>query len=141
MCRLEPGAIEHRELNHFRQIRKPAPGGKLRDVVFADQVNELRIGLAAAKRFDCFDGVRRRRTLELQRIEAESRLAFNCRSQHFHPRLSIRWRSTQLVRRERGRNENELVELQLFDRIPREDQMSMVNGIKSSAEDADLLSQ
>ena len=141
MCRAKPSPIENRELHHFRKIVETAPGGKLRDIVFADQANELRVWLATAERFDCLDGVRRRRPLELQSIETKSRLALNCRPQHFHASIGPSWRPSQLVRRESSGDENQVVELQLLDRVPREDQMPMVDGIEGPAEDADLLSQ
>ena len=134
----QPGAIEDGELDHLRKVGEAMPGREPRDVVFTDQIDEFRVRLAIAQRFHSFDGIGRRGPFQFQRVEAESRLAFDRGAQHFHASVGGRRRLVELVRRNRGGNEKQFVDLQLFDSVTRENQMTVVDWIKRAAEDADL---
>jgi hypothetical protein len=138
MLRSCSGAIEHRELHHLRKLGKPVPGRKFCDIVFANQTDKLGVWLASLQCFDGFDGVRWRRANELQLIEAKPRFAFDRRPQHFHPQLRGERMCSQLMGRERGRNEKDAVEFELLDRVASQDQMAAMNGIEGAAEDADF---
>ena len=135
---VQPAAIQNNELDQSRQLGKAMPGRQAADVVFADQIDEFSAGLALTKCFHGLDRVRRRRTLQLQGVESETRFAFYRRAQHLQPDSRRRRFPLEFVGRERGRNEEHAVEFQRFDRIARQDQMPVMNRIESAAEDADL---
>jgi len=110
-------AVEDCELDHLRQLTKPVPGREPRDVVFSDEADKLRAGFTGAKRFDGLDRVGGRRALQLQRIETKSRLALDGSAQHFDAKVSRCRRPFEFMRRHRCRNEEQLIELELFNRV------------------------
>ena len=134
----QAGAIEHRKLNHFRKVAEAVPRRQLGDVIFAEQENEFGIGLALFQHFDGVDGVGGRGTGEFQFVETKARLALDRGADHLHAQISGRRLLSGLVRRTRGRNEKEAVELQLFQRVAGQDQVPIMNGIEGAAKDADL---
>lgn len=134
----QPGAIEHGELDHFRKFSEAVPRRKLSDVVFADQENEIGIRLALLQCFDGVDGVGRCGAREFQLIETKSRLALDGGTDHFGAQVSGSRLLSRLVRRKRGRDEEEAVEFQLLQGVAGQDQVPIMNGIEGAAEDADL---
>src|SRR5205814_3758895 len=112
---LQTAAVQDGELDHPGKIGKAMPGGKVHDVVLADQVNEIRVRLAGLQRFHCVDGVRWRGPLQLQRVQTKVRLAFDRSAEHFQAKLGRSRLLFELVRRNGGRNEDQAVEAELFE--------------------------
>ena len=135
---LQTRPVEDGELDHLRQLGKSVPGREARHVIFADEINELRVRFADSQRFHSIDGVRGSGTLQLQGIETELRLALDGRAQHFDAEIRRGRCLVELVRRDRRGDEEQLVQLELFDRVTRQDEMRVMNGIERTAEDADL---
>ena len=138
MFGFQTGAIEHDELYHFRKLGEAMPGREPGDVVLANEVNQARGWFASSQDFDGVNGVRWRGALKLQGIEAETRLVLDRGPQHFDASVCGGRSLFEFVRRERGGNEEQLVELELFDGITRQNQMPVMNRIERAAEDADL---
>ena len=138
MFGFQTGPIEHDELDHFRKLAEAMPGREAGDVVLANEVNESRGWLASSQEFDGVNGVRRRGALELQGIEAETRLALDRGPHHFDASVRGGRSLFEFVRRQLSGNEEQLVELELFDGITRQNQMAVMNRIECAAEDADL---
>ena len=134
----EPAAIEDGKLDHSRKVGESVPGRKLSDVVFADQENKFGIRLALFQRFDRVHGVGRRGACEFQLVETKPRLALDGSADHLGAQIAGRWVLSRLVRRTRRRDEEKAVEVQLVDGIAREDQVPIMDGIESAADDADL---
>ena len=120
MFGFQSGPIQDSELDHLRQLGKPMPGGESRHVVFADEINELRVRLANSQGFHGVDSIGWRGALELQSIETELRFAFDGSAQHFDAGVGRRWCAIELVRRNRCGNEEQLVQLELFNRVTRQ---------------------
>ena len=95
------------------------PGRKPRDIVFADQANEFGVRLPRLQRFHRVHGVGGRGAFQLHRVQTKPWLAFNGHAHHFPANLSGRRRSPELVRRDRGRDEDYALELQLLEGVTR----------------------
>src|SRR5437762_2428990 len=95
------------------------PGREPRHVVFADEINELRIRLASSQGFHGVDSIGWRGAIQLQSIETELRFAFDGSALHFDAGLGGRWYAIELVRRNRRGNGEQLGQLVLFSRVTR----------------------
>ena len=131
-------AIEHDELHHFGEFSKTVPRREAADVVFSDEIEQLRVRLALAERLDCVDGIGRRRTLEFHRIESKTRLAFDRSAQHFQTDIGCRELLIQFVGRSGGRNKDNCFEIERFEGFARQNQVTVMDRIEGATEDADL---
>ena len=130
--------VEDGELDHSRELAKPMPGRKPRDVVFPDQIKELRVRFANSQGSHGVEGEGGRGTLQLKSIEAEPRFALDGGPDHLDAGVRGRGVSIELMRRNRGGNEKQFLQLKLFNRVTRQNQMPVMEGIERPAEDADL---
>jgi hypothetical protein len=135
---LQTAAVQDAELDHLREIGKTMPAWKLHDVVLADQENEFGFRLAGLERLNCVDGVGRRGAFQLHGVQAKLRFAFDGGAQHFHADLRGRRLLRKFVRRDRSRNEDQAIQIELLHGITCQDQMPVMNRIESAAENADL---
>ena len=138
MSSSQPAAIQHDELHHSRELGKTMPGGQPCHVVFADQIEELGRGFALAERFHRFHRIRRRWPFQFQAVDDEKRCAFDRGPQHFQSNLSGGRFPLELVGRDRGRDKDDRLEVQLLGRVACEKQMGVMNRVESAAEDADF---
>ena len=114
------------------------PRREAADVVFSDEIEQLRVRLALTERFDCVDGIGGRRTLEFHRIEFKTRLAFDRSAQHFQTGIGCRELLIQFMGRSGGRNKDNCFEIERFERIARQYQVPVMDRVERPAEDADL---
>ena len=115
------------------------PGVEARQIIGADEVEDLRVRMLARELLDRVDGERGRRPLQLALVDAEPRFARDRRAQHLEPHRGRRRLLVQLVRRDGCRDEDDFLELQRLQCLAREDQMRVMNRIERAAVDADLL--
>jgi hypothetical protein len=131
-------AIKDDELHHFGEFSKTVPCREAADVVLSDEIEQLSVRLALAERLDCVDGIGRRRTLEFHRIESKTRLAFDRSAQHFQTDIGCRELLIQLVGRSGGLNKDNFFEIERFECVARQNQVSVMDRIEGATEDADL---
>lgn len=131
-------AIEHDELHHSGEFSKTMPRREAADVVFSDEIEQLHVRLALAERLDCLDGVGWRRTLKFHWIESKTRFAFDRGAQHFQTDIRRRELLIQFMRGSSGRDKDNFFEIERFERVARQNQMSVMDRVESAAKDADL---
>ena len=131
-------AIQDDELHHLGKFSKTVPRLEAAHVVFPDEIKQFRFRLALAERFDRFNGVGRCRTLEFHRIESKTRLAFDRGAQHFQTNIGWCELLLQFVRRRGGRDKDNFFEVEGFERIPRQNQVSVMDRIEGATENADF---
>ena len=129
---------EDDELHHFGEFSEAVPRREAADVVFSDEIEQLRVRLALAERLDCVDGIGWRRTPEFHRIESKTRLAFDRSAQHFQTDIGRRQLLIQFVGRSGSRNKDNCFKVERFERCARQNQMTVMDRIEGATEDADL---
>src|SRR6266404_1606955 len=135
---LQTAPVQDSKLNHLREIGETSPGRERRDVVLADQANEFGVRLARFQRFHRVHGVGWRRAFQFHCIQTKPWLPLDRGTQHFHANLGGRRRAPEFVGRDRGRDEDHALELQLLESIACQDEMRLMNRIERPAEYADL---
>lgn len=70
-------AIEDGELDQLFQIFESMPGAQPRQIIRADEVNEILPGVVANEIFDRVDGVRGRRTVQFAVVDDEATFPFD----------------------------------------------------------------
>ena len=76
--------------------------------------------------------------MEFEIVHAKARLAVDRGAQHLESYCGRRWDAVGLVWRDRSGNEDDLLEREFLQSFTRENQMSVVHGIKRPTVDADL---
>lgn len=132
------GAIEHDELHHLGKFRKTVPSRQAAHIVFSDEEEQFRVRLALPERLDGVDGIGGRWALEFHRIALEARLACDRRAHHFQTGIGRRELLLQFMRRSSSRDKDHFLELERFERVTRQNQMSVMDRIEGAAENADL---
>src|SRR5205814_9092096 len=89
--------------------------------------------------FHCLDGVRGRRTIDLQPGSGEAVLVNDRGGERLPSQRGAGRRQGCFVRRLRRQDKDYLTKVKDLPRLAREDEMSMMNRIEGSAIDADLL--
>ena len=131
-------AIEHHELNEFFERIETVPFVQVIDVVRPNQPEQFRVRVPFADLQHGIDTVRRRRSLQFAIIGHKIGLPVDCRAQHRQPQFAARLCLLFFERRERGRNENQLVEFEFLAGLPAQDQMAVMNRVERAAIDAYL---
>lgn len=126
-------AAKNDELDEPAEIVDPAPGVQFAEIVGADQVKKLRLGMAGAESFHGVDRVARPGGQNFRFVEVEAGFIGECGDQHF---VSQRRRSgicRELVRGERSRDEDHAIELQPLQGIACQHEVAVMDRVESAA--------
>jgi hypothetical protein len=129
---------EDDELHYFGEFSKAVPRRQAADVIFSDEIEQLHVGLALAECLDCVDGIRGRRTAEFHRIEDKTRFVSDRTTQHFQTDIGCRQLLIQFVGRSGSRNKDHGFKIKRFEGFARQNQVTVVDRIEGTTEDADL---
>ncbi len=130
-------AIKDRKLNQCPQIFESMPRVQFAHVVVANEVEKLRPRMPRMHRFDSVDRVAWPFAMQLAFVEFEPGLAFDRSRQQFAPEACRSRSGPEFVRGNGGGDENHTIESQQFNRVPRKDQMSMMDRIESAPVEGD----
>jgi hypothetical protein len=134
---LPPGTIKNDKSDHLLQLFEAMPAWQPGQVVFANQIVNLRVNFAPPDLFGRIDCVRRWWSMQLAIIYDEADFVSDRRPQHrqSHCRAGDR---RIFARRNRGWNKNYFFQRQLLARFASQDQMRVMNGIECAAIDANF---
>jgi hypothetical protein len=131
----QAGAPRHRQVREVEQQRPVAPTVEMRELVRAhDQHQRHLLAEGGAQPAQRVDGVGRPRPLDLAHVEQEARLAGDRRENHAGAVRRVR--ELALLPRLPGRDEANLGERQLCQRVARQLQVSGVERVEAAAEQA-----
>ena len=114
-------SAEDDELNERSKFCDAAPGREFRDIVVADEVEEVGAWMPSLCRFNRIDGETRPFPLKFGVVDLESRVVRHCGTDHLETEGSRRWPARELVRGDAGGDEDHAVEAQLLHRVAGED--------------------
>jgi hypothetical protein len=132
-------AVENDEFHQLSQVVDAVPRMESWQIVRADEIKNLSAGIRMREIFNRVDGERGRRAAQLPFIDGKIRFARERSPEHFQPHGSRRRLPVKFVRRERGWDEDNLLEFQLFKGLARENQVGMMDRIKGAAVYADFV--
>lgn len=138
MAWLLASPIEDDKTNHFFQIGEATPFRKLADVIFTDQAINRCVTFASPNLLNGIDGIGRRRAPQFAIIRSKSRFVFNSSLYHHQSYFVSRNGRGLSERRHASGNKNHLVSTKSLKGLTRNDEMTVMNGIKRSAVDCDL---
>ncbi len=133
-------AAANDEAHQRAQFVAAVPGVEQRDVVLADEVEKRRARrVLGAQGVDGVDGVGGSGAVQFAGIDRETRFARDGGLQHPQPPVARgAGRTGELVRGNRGGDEDQARQAELFDGVPREDQVAVVDRVKTAAVEADV---
>jgi len=131
--RLFEPSPEYHELHQPAQLVDPAPRVQFAQIVGADQVEEERCRMPSADFLHAIDGETRPGPAKFGVVHDKTRLIGDGGGHHGAAQLGRRGRPLQFVRRNSRRKKYDAVEFQSFDRIPRKDEVAVMNGIERAA--------
>src|SRR4051794_10715951 len=133
MVLLAFAAPENGELHRLRDFLEAMPGMELGDVVLADEINEMGVGMLLPDFPDGIHRVARPGAVDLALVENEARLARDGCADHLHTSLRAGRPAPELVRRDGGGKEDNTIKAHKLHRVAGEDQMPVMNRVESAA--------
>lgn len=128
---------EDHEAHESPQFVDPPPGVQCGHVVLADEIEKLGAGMSRAGVLDGLNGKTRTCTMDFRIVEREARFTGDGDCNHVAAQLGGGRRRGELMRRERGGDKYDLIELQLLNRLTSENEMTVVDWVESSAVEAE----
>jgi len=124
------------ELDHVAEFIDTAPGMEGGEVILADKVEEIGLGMENTEVEDGIDGVGGAATEDLDLVDGEAFLALDGGADHCGAQLRRGSKAAELVWGEVIRHENQGVKVQGLERVAAEDKMAVVDGVECAPHDA-----
>lgn len=120
-------------MDKLLQFLDVLPGVELVHIVVADEVIELGLGVAGLVVTHRIDGEGWACTVKLGVVQLKSLFPFQGRMEELLPVLRRGRRLVELVRRDLGQDENDLIQMEEFPCVASQDQVAVMNGIEGSS--------
>ncbi len=124
---------ENDELDETAQVLAAAPGVQFPQVVGTDQIVDPGLGMGGADALHGIDGEAGAGAGQLGIVQGEAGFIGEGGGEHLAAQGGGGGRSGELVGGEAGWNEDDAVELELLESIPRQDEVPMVHRVESSS--------
>ena len=129
----KPTPSQHHEAHQPAQNIDFLPSSQIRHIVLADEIKKTRTRKSRNHESRRIHRERRSGLFRFASIAEKTHLTLDGRLHHIATHGSGHWRTIQLVGRDICGDENDTLEAEFFHRLPRHNEMSVVDRIEASA--------